>query len=422
MQNTVTQSKEIAPRRAPWGWLGLLGPGFAVAATGVGAGDVVTAGVVGARYGTAILWAALAGALVKLALNEGIARWQLATGTTLVEGWGRHLHRSVLLGFAVYLVLWAFIVAGALMSACGLAAHALVPAVPVAVWGVLHSLAALGFVLAGRYAAFERVMKGLVGLMFVTVVASAFLVRPDWGAVLRGLVVPVVPDGGGAFLLGIVGGIGGSVTLLSYGYWMRERGWEGPAFGRRVRLDLGVAYALTGLFGAALMIVAAGARPAEVQGSAMALELAAQIERLAGPAGRWVFLLGFWGAVFTSMLGVWQGVPYLFADFVRTARAREGPPADTPVDARSPYYRGFLFFIAIPPMIVLLAGRPVWIVLIYSVAGAFFMPFLAATLVYLNNRRQHVGPLRNGRLANALLALALVLFAYLCLTELAGSL
>ena len=37
---------------------------------------------------------------------------------------------------------------------------------------------------------------------------------------------------------------------------------------------------------------------------------------VAGPIGKWTFLVGFWGAVATSMLGVWQGVPYLFADFV----------------------------------------------------------------------------------------------------------
>lgn len=399
------------------GVFGLLGPGFAVAATGVGAGDVVAAGVAGARYGTAILWAALAGALVKFALNEGIARWQLGTGTTLLEGWQRHLHRGVLLGFGLYLVLWTFIVAGALMSACGLAAHALVPAVPVGVWGALHAVAAAGLVLAGRYRLFERLMKGFIGLLFVTVIASALLVRPDWGAVLRGLVVPVVPPGGGAYLLGVAGGVGGSVTLLSYSYWMRERGWDGPAFRRRARLDLGIAYALTGLFGAALMVIAAGARPAVVQGSALALELAAQLGGVAGPAGRWIFLVGFWGAVFTSMLGVWQGVPYLFADFVRLWRGR---PATEPVDARSPFYRGYLFFIAVPPMVLLLASRPVWIVLVYTVAGAFFMPFLAATLLYLNNRRDRVGPLRNGRLANTLLALALLLFAYLCYTEVGG--
>ena len=43
--------------------------------------------------------------------------------------------------------------------------------------------------------------------------------------------------------------------------------------------------------------------------------MAAMLEPTLGAAGRWTFLVGFWGAVATSMLGVWQGVPYLFADF-----------------------------------------------------------------------------------------------------------
>ena len=38
-----------------------LGPGFMVAATGVGAGDLIAASVAGARYGVIILWAALLG-------------------------------------------------------------------------------------------------------------------------------------------------------------------------------------------------------------------------------------------------------------------------------------------------------------------------------------------------------------------------
>ena len=71
----------------------IIGPGLVLAATGVGAGDLVAASVSGARYGFAIAWAAAVGALLKFVLTEGVARWQLATGTTLLEGWARHLGR-----------------------------------------------------------------------------------------------------------------------------------------------------------------------------------------------------------------------------------------------------------------------------------------------------------------------------------------
>jgi len=81
------------------GYLRDIGPGLVIAATGLGAGDIIAASVAGAKYGTTLLWAALAGALMKFALNEGLARWQLATGTTLLEGWVQRLPRFLSLYF-----------------------------------------------------------------------------------------------------------------------------------------------------------------------------------------------------------------------------------------------------------------------------------------------------------------------------------
>lgn len=400
--------------------LAVLGPGLAVAATGIGAGDVVTASVTGSMYGTTILWAVIVGAILKLALNEGISRWQLATDSTLLQGWGRHLRRPVIAAFLIYLLIWTYLVAGALISACGLAAHSIVPQLSVSTWGIIHSIVAAVLVFVGRYRLFERIIKIFIALMFVTVVTSAVLVGPDLGSILRGIFVPSLPDGSGKFLLGVVGGIGGSVTLLSYSYWMRERDWKGPYFAPETRIDLSAAYVLTAIFGVALIVVAAGVRPEVMTGSQMVLEIAGRIEESVGTYGRWIFMIGFWGAVFTSMLGVWQGVPYIFADTINILRY--GWLVRSTVGTESPFYRGYLLFIALPPMTLLLFDEPVWIVLIYSIAGAFFMPFLAGTLLYLNNRRKLVGGLRNGTLANLLLVAALVLFSVLCLRELMDAL
>ena len=43
-------------------------------------GDLMSALIAGARHGTALLWVIALGAVLKFALNEGVARWQLATG------------------------------------------------------------------------------------------------------------------------------------------------------------------------------------------------------------------------------------------------------------------------------------------------------------------------------------------------------
>jgi Mn2+/Fe2+ NRAMP family transporter len=392
-----------------------LGPGIVIAATGLGAGDLIAASVAGARYGTAILWAAVVGAILKFTLNEGLARWQLATGTTLLEGWVRRLPRFWSVYFFVYLLLWSFIVAGALMAATGLAIHALVPAISVEAGGAVQSLVAAALVLLGRYRLLEVMMKFFIALMFAVVIYCAVALQPDWGAVLAGISVPRLPEGSVFFLLGVMGGVGGSVTLLSYGYWIRERDWRGPERLAQVRIDLLVAYALTGLFGIAIMIIAAGVSPEVLSGSKMVLAVADAMGATVGEAGRWVFLVGFWGAVFSSMLGVWQGVPYLFADFVHEWR---GNTDDKVIDTRATPYRAYLAFLALPPMILLWVGKPVWVVLVYAVAGAAFMPLLAGLLLYMNGVRDWPGALRNRTPGNIALAATLILFTVLLLNKL----
>jgi Mn2+/Fe2+ NRAMP family transporter len=392
-----------------------IGPGLVIAATGLGAGDLIAAAVAGARYGTAILWAAILGAIVKFAMNEGLVRWQLATGSTLLEGWLQRLPRIVSLYFLVYLVLWSFIVAGALIASTGLAAHALYPGLSVGQWGVLHSLAALLLVTTGRYALLEKIMKLFMALMLLVVLVCAFWVAPGLSDITRGLLAPAIPKGSAVFVMSVIGGVGGSVTLLCYGYWIRERNWNSRADLQRSRLDLGVAYLLTGIFGIAIMIIAAGVQPQVVSGPTMVLGLADRLAEVVGPVGKWSFLIGFWSAVFSSMLGVWQGVPYLFADFIGQFRAKPGMQAS--VDTRAPAYRGYQLYLALPPMLLLLAGKPVWLVIAYAVAGAFFMPLLAGLLLYMNNRRDWLGRLKNGPAANLVLLVAVLVFGLLLYTE-----
>lgn len=395
-----------------------IGPGIVVAATGVGAGDMIAASVAGAKYGTVIIWAAIVGAVIKFVLNEGIARWQLATGTTVLQGWRQQFHALVSVYFIVYLFLWGFIVAGALIAACGLAAHAIFPFFSVEVWGIVHSLIALLLVYMGRYRLIEHLMKFFIGLMFVVVCASAILIHPDWGEIFKSLAIPRLPSGSIVFILGVIGGVGGTVTMLSYGYWIREKKWIGKSYYKRVRTDLIIAYCLTGIFGMAIMIIAAGVKPEVITGSKMVIGLAEQLGKVVGPIGRWIFLIGFWGAVFSSMLGVWQGVPYLFSDSIHVYKNKNFTISETTIDVRSRNYLFFLFYLAIPPLVLLFFGKPVWVVVIYSIIGAFFMPFLAVLLLIMNNKIKWVADFKNNLIINFLLFAGLLLFVVLCVIEL----
>jgi len=416
-------SREGPPQPGVGRWLMLIGPGLAVAATGVGAGDLLAAMLAGAEFRETLLWVIVLGALLKLALNEGVARWQLATGSTVIEGWGAHLGFTFQIGFLLYLVVWSFIVAAGLMSACGVAAHALVPSVGIGAWGVLHSIAALILVWFGRYGSFETTMKALIALMVLTLLASVVLVGPELARVLRGLLVPTLPAGSAGTVLSLMGGVGGSVTMLSYGYWIREKGWNGRTWLTTVRRDLGVGYLLTAIFGGAMLILAAtallglGGMPAGSQGlvaCADALEHGAsqRFGESIGGISRATFLIGLWAAVFTSTLGVWQGVPYIFTDFMRQRRG-----ASSFIDERGWTYRGYLLFLALPPMLLLVFGRPVWVIKLYTLTGGLFMPVLAASLLWLTTRRTLMGDLKTGWLGLTCMIAALALFVAIAIRQ-----
>ncbi len=401
----------------------MLGPGLLVAATGVGAGDLANASFAGSLLGNGILWAAVFGAFLKFVVNEGLARWQLATGDTIIEGAVNKFGRVFGWLFLPYLLIWSFFVASALMSGSGVTLHAMFPVFDNpddgrVVFGIISSVVGMTLVIKGGYPLFEKIMRVCVGVMFVTVVVTAVLVWPGTGEVARGLLVPTIPDLDGEGLvwtIALIGGVGGTVTILCYGYWIREEGRSGIEHLRTCRIDLGVAYAMTAIFGVAMVIIG-NTIEIEGGGATLIVSLAKQLEGPLGPLGKWMFLIGAGGAVFSSLLGVWQAVPYIFADIWRLLRRRhttqEGPKKAHEVDTKSLPYRGYLFAIGIVPMLGLVMTFQ-QVQKIYAVIGASFIPLITLALLIMNSRADWVGEeFKNRRKTDSILLLTLGFFVW----------
>ncbi len=411
---TVTASDALAAKPTP-SILKLAGPGLVVAAAGIGSGDVVAASVAGANYGVLLLWALLLGAFFKFVLTEGIARWQLATGMTALEGWATYLPAWVKVYFGLFLLIWTAAVTAALTNATGLGMANLTGGRVPQAWGaVLHSLIGCALVWLGGYEKFEILVKTLVGVMAFAILACAALTFSDPAAVLRGSLVPSVPEGGGMYVLSLIGGIGGSITILSYNYWMREEGITGEERLGYVRGDVGIAYVFTAMFGMAIVLIANQAffLPGVEITDAQAVPLMARtLGDILGPLGAWAYSIGFWAAVFASLLGVWQSVPYLYADFYGIVK---GLPADERrkvVQVTSTPYRVALLWVSLVPIPFAFTGRPIAVIVIYTIVGSLFVPFLAATLLYLNNRVAWTRPVPHNHWAtNVLLVVILALF------------
>ena len=205
------------------------------------------------------------------------------------------------------------------------------------------------------------------------------------------------------------------MALLSYGYWIREEGRSGQDGLRACRFDLLLSYVVIGLFGMAVVLIGSRVQ-VKGQGTGLALLLADQLAASLGPSGKWIFLVGFWAAVFSALLGVWQSLPHLFADFLWLRKdAAIRLPAE--LIERSRPYRIYLAGMATVPLILM--RWPVeQLQLAFGLTGAMLLPLLALTLLIMNNREEWVGrQFRNGLILNGVLVTALGFFLFVGIRE-----
>ena len=422
--NEQNRDEEGGTERArPSSLFAMIGPGLLLAATGVGSGDLATASIVGGMLGVGVLWAVLVGCFLKFVVTEGLARWQLASGETLLEGAVRRVGRIVIWLFLPYLLLWSYFVASAQMSASGVTLHAMFPIFEARngkiVFGTLAGLIGLVLVLRGGYRLFRLAMRACITLMFVTTVVTAALLWPGTEQIMQGLFVPTLtrtdPEAI-IWTISLIGGIGGTLTVLCYGYWLREEGRTQASQIRVCRIDLALSYFVAAIFGVSMVIVGTSVQ-VEGEGTQLLVRLSDRLGQELGEAGRILFLLGTFGTVFSSLLGVWQAVPYLFADcwqLLRGANARDPSSARfSTVDTKARPYRVYLVLLATVPMLGLFTSfREVQ--KIYTFVGALFFPLLAFILLIANGwwiERKH----RNKPATIIALAGVLALFAWIAI-------
>ncbi len=398
----------------------LIGPGIIVAATGVGAIDLVATLIAGSKFEYGLVWCVVVGCLMKIVLVEGAGRYTLSSGRTIFEGWSS-LGRWTHIYFVPYIVIWGFVYGAAALAGTGLPLHSLFPVFGVTTWGILAGLLGAALVWLGRYDIFEKVCAALVGLMFVTMVGAAVMTVPNILDILAGL-KPWIPDNGLVNVLALAGGVGGTITLAAYGYWLREKGWDTPGHMRVMRIDNSVAYAITGVFVLATLIVGAellySAQIAIEDSDRGLLDLSLVLADRYGVWAGKVFLVGFFSAAMSSLLGVWNGVSLMFADLVGHLR---GLAKDDPARLGGGlWYRAYILWLTFPPMAMLFLGKPIWLILAYGVLGALFMPFLSVTLLWLLNTDRVPDHWRNRWYSNVALVLCAGAFLALAVNELSG--
>lgn len=397
----------------------LILPGILAAVTGLGSSDLITSGLAGVRVGIAIIWAPIIGAIFKWYISEGIARYQLASGETLLHGWGRHHGKIFHYFFMLYLFVWTFFVAGSLFNSSGTLMHLYFPlsdneTISRMSWGLMHSLFAILIIKFGGFKFFEKISPVLIFFVFavVIVIAGKLLINStfqfDFSEIIQWKTDSI------KWSVAVIGGIGGTVTMLSYGYWIKEKNRIGLSGLMESRIDLAVSYFLMALFGMTMIFIGTFLVNFKVVNSSnFPSVLIDFIGVNFGSYFKYLFLAGFWSGVFGSMLGVWQSVPYLYVDYFHVIRKNQ----HLEKYEHSPIYFKVLLLMGTLPIVslVLTFER---IQLIFSIFGSLFVPMMALSLLSINSKKNVEGEFRYSSFSKSVLWIIIIFFFILSMNEL----
>jgi Mn2+/Fe2+ NRAMP family transporter len=399
-------------------YLRSFGPGIVIVLTWLGAGDVVDMGVAGANYGYSLMWVLVLALFMRFVLVSLIARYHLCNqhGEGVVDGLCR-LHPAVAPILAVAAVLMGHVYGAYMTVGIGEVCANLFRAGPPWAWALACNGVALGLVFRPVYAPLERTFKVFLAVLAISFVGSAFFVGFNPLDVLRGLYRLEMPDAQGRFnplLVGVamIGAIGGSIMNLAYPYFLDAKGWRGPQY-RRVQL-YDFLLAMTVMLVLNLAVWVLGAELLYPDKRIRSLDdLPALISSVLGEGGRWLFYLGIFSAIYTSILGHAAGLASLGTH--AWLRWRNATRSVTSQLQRHPLYRGIVVWCLVSPLIWTLPNMPdfVMLTLVANSAQVVLVPLLAGGLWRITASSRFVGDrYRTRTWENLVMAVLFILAIY----------
>ncbi len=332
------------PPRTWWGCLPYIGPGFILSASIIGSGELITTTVLGAKAGFIALWIILLSCVVKVAVQLEFGRYTIAHGLTSMEAIsGLPGPRICNTGWMVWLwlAIWPvkILQVGGVMGGVAMVLHLVAPTLSIAAWCWVAAITVALLVSLERYRMIEK--SSLVLLVLFTALTLVSVAALQWtpyaidlSDLISGLEFRLPPES----MLVVVGAFGltgvGGDEIMQYTYWLLEKGyatytgpfdgtaeWNDRARGwiRVMTLDAllsMVAYTITTvaffLLGAAVL----HARGEVPTNDRLIEELAAMYTTTLGPWARWVFLLGAFVVLFSTLFSALAAWTRIFGDAI----------------------------------------------------------------------------------------------------------
>jgi manganese transport protein len=395
------------PRATSW-WRSI-GPALITACVVFGPGSLLISSNVGADHGFELLWLLLLTGVLMGTYMTTAARIGVVGGSTPCTLVAQRLGRpaAAIIGINLCLICAAFQFSNNLAVVA--AAGALIPRVPpIAVLAVLNGLIIVFLFSAKQvYGLLERAMKVMVGVILVSFMINIVMASPSLTNILKGL-IPRIPEG---ITLGVPHKVNGkiedpllliasllgttfSVAAAFYqGNLVREKGWTIREYRNGIGDSIAGVAVLTGV-SAVIMITAATVIPGqEAQDIGV---LARSLQPLLHTTAYTIFCVGLFAVAMN---------PFLINAMIGGSILADGLGKPARLSDRSS--REFTVVVLLIGMLVAVLAlrtgqRPVNLIIFGQALTVIGNPLMAATILWLANRKDIMGERRNTLLLNVL--------------------
>ncbi|MCB0652943.1 MAG: Nramp family divalent metal transporter [Saprospiraceae bacterium] len=392
------------------------GPAILITSAFIGPGTVTVCSLAGYSFVYALLWGLVFSVFATIILQEMAARLGLVTQQGLGEALRGQINHPFWRLLSLLLVFCAIIIGNGAYEAGNISGAVLgmdtalgslnvqVNGGTLNLWGLIIGIIAMALLFSGSYKLIEKTLIGLVLLMSIVFIVTALMVGPDLGAMIKGMLVPTVPEvpaGGWLMVIGLVG-----TTVVPYNLFLHASSvsekWKSPDDLPAVRFDTVVAVVLGGIISMAIVVTSAAA--SQQAGSFNnAADLAIQLEPLLGRWAKYFMAGGLFAAGISSAITAPLAASYVAAGIF-------GFKPDLK-EWKFKLTGGLILFIGV--LFSLLGFKPIHVIKFAQMANGILLPFIAIFLVWMVNRASLLGSYKNNLRQNIFAGIIILVTLFL---------
>lgn len=388
-------------------WVSSLGPGIITAALVFGPGSLTVTSRLGALFGYSLLWIIFVAIFFMVIFTEMGARVGIATNGSLLtiikEKWNKAA--SVVIGIGVFLITVSFQAGNTIGASLAFAELLQVPIYP---WIIVFTLLAI-FLLFFRsfYKILEKIMILMVGLMLVSFFITLLLAKPNLTNLAEGF-IPSIPSGAELLSIALIASSFSLVGAFYQSYLVKEKGWKLIDIKRGKRESI-TGIIILGIISSFILINAAAILKPQGIPVNSATDMGLALEPLYGSTATIIFMLGLFGAAFSSLIGNATIGGSLISDAFSLGNQLEQFTVRAMI----------MLVMAIGAAIALIFGRlPLELIIFAQAITIIIAPLIGIALFSVANDRKIMGTHKNNIWQNIFGMLGILLLIFLAAVHL----